>query len=105
MVGKGVHRVDERGQGSADVLRALSAARARRSRVLRPPRAGDTSGPSGNGAGLRYRGILLLALLVRGAKAPRAPIHGGAQVGGAQVSLLSSLGESDVVGNLAWISG
>ena len=65
MVGRGVHRVDQRGEGPAQLRRPLSAASARRSGLLRPALAGGAAPPGAAGAALRHRGILRLLLQFR----------------------------------------
>ena len=47
MVGRGLHRVDQRGQGAAQLRRPLPAASAGRSRLLRPAHAGGAAPPGG----------------------------------------------------------
>jgi glycosyltransferase involved in cell wall biosynthesis len=81
VVGRGLHRVDQRGQGRAPLPRALPAPHARRSRLLRPPPSGDPSRAGGVGRRLRHLWLLLLPLLVSRQAAAREAVRPRAEVG------------------------
>src|SRR5262245_5081198 len=101
LVGPRLHRVDERRAGEAALRRPLSAASAGGPRLLRPACARGARGAGGAGAAASHRRVLLLALLVSRHASARAPVRRVAGVAPARSSVLSLVGERDVVEALA----
>ena len=96
VVGQGVHRVVERRPRPAAVRRPLSAALARRARVLRSPAGRGAAAPGRVGPHLRAARLLLPPLLVR-RHTPVAPAARSAPgQPGPRFSLLPVLGEREL---------
>ena len=92
MVGRRIHRVDQRRAGNAPVPGSPPTPRARGPRLLRPARARGSCRASGSGAALRRERLLLLPLLVRGASPARAAVRRGPPIRRAGLPVLSSAG-------------
>src|SRR5262249_29960556 len=84
------------------VPRPLSAARARRPRLLRSPRRRRPPGPGGSGPAIWPRRLLLLPLLVPRSPHPQHAIRRGPALGPAGLSVLSLLGERELAAPLGW---
>src|SRR5437016_1010114 len=93
MVGRGLHRMDERRPGATVVSRPRAAEVAGPARLLRLTARGDAGGTSRARRASRHRGVLLLALLVCGTTAARTTVSGGARQRVSASSFLSWVGE------------
>ena len=96
MVGRRIHGVAQRGEGTAALSGALPAPPAGRSRVLRPACARSAPAAGGAGRTLRAVGILLLSLLVQRSPVDAASRGGDARFGEARFPLHALLGQREL---------
>src|SRR5262245_23436534 len=92
VLGERLHGVDQRRQGQAAVSGTSSAPLTGGPRLLRPPPPGGADGPGGTSQPIRYRGLLLLALLVSRQALTRQALQRSAVVRPARSSVLPRLG-------------
>src|SRR5215471_15911398 len=96
MVGARLYRMDKRAASSAELRRSLSAARARRARLLRPTR-NDHARRAGRARSLvRRPRLLLLLLLVRRAAPAAAPAGRSTAERSARLPVLRMLGQREL---------
>src|SRR5262245_54941997 len=98
VVGSGVHRMDKRRAGATPVPRPPATESPGRARVLRSAAARDACGPGRPDRVSRHRGLLLLALLVRGEAPARTTFHGGPCERRTATAVLPRVGERELVG-------
>ncbi len=96
MVGRGLHRVDERAPGEAAVPRPRAAARARAPGLLRPHGSERRRGAVRARAIARRARLLLLLLLVQRQAPARTSARGDGRAGDARFPVLRVLGEREL---------
>src|SRR5262249_23057369 len=96
VVGRRVHRVDQRAPRAPEFRRALSATRAVGSRLLRSSRWGNPRGAGAPRPSLRNPRLLLLLLLVQRPPAAAASTRGSRTKRAARFSVLCLLGQREL---------
>src|SRR5581483_12252015 len=96
MVGRRVHRVDERRRRDAPVSGAPPTTPPGRAGLLRPPRPGGARASGRARPPARYRRLHVLPLLVRRRAHPRPRLRRGLAVRAARLPLCPVLGEREL---------